>query len=149
MLRDAPNGALSHFLRKCALPTQADISMLQVAGIKDELLGPACPWLQVGSVHGSGVGYFKLQPGGSQTDAPVDQTGVQVSSLPQTDFSQLLEVDQMTGRALAAQGQPTFRPGAEGLLGETQAAPLRQAHHAAFGSHRHRALQCPAGLPVL
>lgn len=49
----------------------------QVAGIKDELLGPACPWLQVGSVHGSGVGYFKLQPGGSQTDAPVDQTGVQ------------------------------------------------------------------------
>lgn len=111
--------------------------MLQVAGVKDELLGPACPWLQIGSIHGSGVGYFKLQPGGSQTDAPVDQTGVQVSSLPQTDFPQLLEVDQMTGRALAVQGQATFRPGAEGLLGETQAAPLKQAHHAAFSSPSH------------
>ena len=65
----------------CSANSQADVSLLQVAGIDAELLGPACPWLQTGNVHGSGMGYFKLQPGGSQTDAPVDKTGVQVSGL--------------------------------------------------------------------
>ena len=69
---------------------EANIPLLQVAGIDSELLGPACPWLQIGSVHGSGMGYFKLQPGGAQTDAPVDKTGVQVSNLPQAFLSQLL-----------------------------------------------------------
>ena len=87
MLTCATNGTLTASLLAwmcTASSNQADISLLQVAGIDVEQLGPACPWLQIGSVHGSGMGYFKLQPGGSQTDAPVDKSGIQVSGLPQT-----------------------------------------------------------------